>query len=290
MLAAAGCGASLGSGVTTEEGFFYSADTRLSYALDVPKGGTTPYPVVVFGHGSGPDTKNEKKAWALRLTARGFATFRFDKRGVGDSDGEYRRGYADFERLSGDLVAAVELVAADDRFDPARIGIMGSSQAGWILPMVATRSRDVDYVIILSGPTVTVGQHNFWDDAADDHTLSIDHLGSMLDDFVPAPGDFDPRPFVERMSVPAIWMFGREDRIIPAPQSAEIIREIERTHGYPFTVVTYPNAGHGLRDVETGDRVDYWPELLEWLGSEMVLSVEAPGRQQGVSTADRRAD
>ena len=59
---------------------------------------------------------------------------------MGDSDGVYQRGFADFELLSGDLIAAVDFVAADSRVDRTRIGLMGSSQAGWILPMVAARS------------------------------------------------------------------------------------------------------------------------------------------------------
>ena len=96
-----GCSSALGPQANTEEGFFFSGDTSLSYALDIPVVGTPPYPLVVFGHGSGPDTKNLFKKSARRLVARGVATFRFSKRGVGDSGGVYERGYADFELLAG---------------------------------------------------------------------------------------------------------------------------------------------------------------------------------------------
>ncbi len=189
--------------------------------------------------------------------------FRFDKRGVGDSDGVYKRGFVDFELLSGDLVAAVEFVAKDPRVDKTRIGLMGSSQAGWILPMVATRSPRVAFVIIRSGPTVTVGQHNYWDETADDESLSIDQLSRMFEDFGPVPGDFDPRPFIEQMTMPTIWLFGRQDRIIPAPRSAEIIREIIAEFGRPFSVIIYPNGGHSLRD--------YWDDLVPWLDKAIGL-------------------
>ena len=84
-----GCNAALGPEALTEEGFFFSGDSRLSYALDIPVVGGQPYPLVVFGHDSGPNTKNEFRASARRLVAQGIATFRFDKRGTGDSDGEY---------------------------------------------------------------------------------------------------------------------------------------------------------------------------------------------------------
>ncbi len=195
LVALAGCSSTvLGPSATTEEGFFFSGPTRLSYALDIPEAGSPPYPMVVFGHDSGPNTKNEDKDWARRLVDNGVAVFRFDKRGVGDSGGVYRRGFADFELLSGDLVAAVDFVFQDTRVDPTRIGLMGSSQAGWIIPMVATRSEHVAFTMILSGPAVTVGEHNFWDRIADDKNLTISQLSAMLAEFQRPAGDFDPRP------------------------------------------------------------------------------------------------
>ena len=268
LVALAGCSSTvLGPSATTEEGFFFSGPTRLSYALDIPEAGSPPYPMVVFGHDSGPNTKNEDKDWALRLVENGVAVFRFDKRGVGDSGGVYRRGFADFELLSGDLVAAVDFVFQDTRVDPSRIGLMGSSQAGWIIPMVATRSAHVAFTIILSGPAVTVAEHNFWDEIADDDNLTISQLSARLAEFQRPPGDFDPRPFIEEMTAPGLWLLGDQDRIIPARESAQIVREVAEAFGRPFSVVVYPDVGHGLRDVDSGDRIDFWVDLLPWLDS-----------------------
>ncbi len=268
LVALAGCSSTvLGPSATTEEGFFFSGPTRLSYALDIPEVGSPPYPMVVFGHDSGPNTKNEDKDWALRLVENGVAVFRFDKRGVGDSGGVYRRGFADFELLSGDLVAAVDFVFQDTRVDPARIGLMGSSQAGWIIPMVATRSAHVAFTIILSGPAVTVGEHNFWDKIADDKNLTISQLSAMLAEFQRPAGDFDPRPFIEGMTAPGLWLLGDQDRVIPARESAQIVREVAEAFGRPFTVVVYPDVGHGLRDVDSDNRIYFWVDLLPWLDS-----------------------
>ena len=276
----AGCSSSaLGPSATTEEGFFFSGTIRLSYALDIPVAGSTPYPLVVFGHDSGPNTKNEEKDWARRLVENGVAVFRFDKRGVGDSDGVYRRGFVDPELVSGDLVAAVDFVFQDTRVDQNRIGLMGSSQAGWIIPMAAALSERVAFTIILSGPAVTNGQHNFWDEIADDKNLTISQLSAMLAEFELPAGDFDPRPFIEEMTAPGLWLLGDQDRIIPARESAQIVREVAEEFGRPFTVVIYPDTGHGLRTVDKSylcrftrdvvgcDRVDYWPDLLAWLNS-----------------------
>ena len=267
LVALASCSSALGPSASTEEGFFRSGTTRLSYALDIPTAGSPPYPLVVFGHDSGPNTKNEFKDWARCLVENRVAVFRFDKRGVGDSDGVYRRGFADFELLSSDLVAAVDFVIQDARVDSTRIGLMGSSQAGWIIPMVATRSEQVAFTIIRSGPAVTVGQHSFWDEIADDDKLTISQLSVMLAEFQLPAGDFDPRPFIEGMTAPAVWLLGDEDRIIPARESAQIVRAIAEEFGRSFTVVVYPKADHGLRDVDSGERIDYWADLLPWLDS-----------------------
>ncbi len=203
--------------------------------------------------------------------------FRFDKRGVGGSDGVYRRGFADVELLASDLVAAVDFVMQDPRIDQTRIGLMGSSQSGWIIPITATRSKHVAFTILLSGPAVTNRQHNFWDETADDEDLSISQLSAMLSEFQPPDGDFDPRPFIEDMTAPGIWMFGDQDRIIPARESAQIVRDIAKEFGRPFTVVVYPNGDHGIRQVDSGgpfdflplvdtrDRIDIWADLLPWL-------------------------
>ncbi len=265
--AGAGCSSNtaLDLPATTEEGFFLSGTTRLSHALDIPVAGSPPYPLVVFGHDSGPNTKNEFIAWSRRLLENEIAVLRFDKRGVGNSDGVYQRGVADLELLAGDLVAAVDFVRQDTRVDPARIGVMASSQAGWIIPIVATRSEHVAFTILLSAPAVTVGEHNFWDQIADDETLTMSELSAMLARFQRPAGDFDPRPFLEAMTAPGLWLLGGQDRIIPARESAQIVRDAAEAFGRSFTVIIYPNGDHSLRDIDSRERIDYWADLLPWL-------------------------
>ena len=146
---------------------------------------------------------------------------------------------------------------------------MGSSQAGWIVPMVPTRSEYVAFTIFLSGSTVTVAQHNFWADVAENDDSSITELSARLTQFDPPTGDFDPRPFIEDMTAPGLWFLGDQDRITPARESAQILREVAEEFGSSFTVVVYPKTEHGLREVDGGsdcsitlgllgcDRVDF---------------------------------
>ncbi len=120
---------------------------------------------------------------------------------------------------------------------------------------------------MLSGLAVTVAQHNFWDDIASDENLTISQLSAMLAEFQAPAGDFDPRPFIEELTAPGLWLLGDQDQIIPARESAQIVRDVAEQFGRPFTVVVYPNGDHGLRDVVSGDGIDYWVDLLPWLDS-----------------------
>jgi len=74
-------------------GFFTNGPVRLSYRLDVPAH-SGPVGAVVFGHGSGMQMKDSCRVFGLAdgFLSRGFATLCFDKRGVGQSTGQYIPG------------------------------------------------------------------------------------------------------------------------------------------------------------------------------------------------------
>lgn len=257
-LAYAACGPStVAPFAEVDEGFFTNGAVRLHYSLDIPRGVENP-PLIILGHSSGRVTIDVNHRYALPLVQRGVAVMRFDKRGVGESDGEYSRRFDNLPVLGSDMAAAVDFIRDDPRIDGSRIGLMGHSQAGWVVPNAAARSSDVAFIILLAGPTVTGHQHNFWDATADDESLSVDELDALLRDFEPPAGDYDPRPDLEALSIPGLWIFGAEDRIIPSRRSAEILGELADSMGKDFTVVTYPGVGHRLD-------VNYWPDLFAWL-------------------------
>ncbi len=245
----------------TEYGYFQSGSLRLFYAFDLPEGVDRP-PLIVLSHGSGRVNTAVNARFALPLVQRGFAVLRFDKRGVGKSEGEYSKAFDHMTVLAGDLVAAVDFVRGDPRIDASRIGLMGQSQAGWVVPEAAVRSPDVSFVILLSGPTVTGQQANHWDQIADDESLSIVELEEIFRQFEPSGGDVDPRPHLEQLLVPGLWIYGEDDRIIPARPSAEILDGLVATLAKPFTVMIFPGVGHGIR-------TNYWSELFDWYDREV---------------------
>jgi pimeloyl-ACP methyl ester carboxylesterase len=108
-----------------------------------------PHPVVVFAHGSGPATRRVGP-FAPYFLQLGIGVLTFDKQGAGESEGEWQT--ADFASLADDVVAGVEFVKARPDVDAKRIGLLGSSQGGWIGSMAAARSKDVSFLLVRVGP------------------------------------------------------------------------------------------------------------------------------------------
>ena len=224
---------------------FPSGSVRLSYALDLPPG-PEPWPNTIAGNGPGPQTRDEAMSVKSRMTQAGFAVLRYDKRGVGDSTGTYEGvGIANSERMLGlladDMAAGVAFLRTRPEIDPNRIGLMGISQAGWIMPLAAARAP-VRFMVLVVGPTVPVGIEIYYSDLAEGTTASFDELSARLLEYR-GPLGYDPRPTLERLDVPGLWLLGAQDRSIPTRETVAILDELSGA-GRPYRWIVYPNAGH----------------------------------------------
>ena len=122
---------------------FASRGVRLAGRLVLPPG-ETPLPLAVILHGSEDYSGRLYYPEQYRLPAQGIAVFVYDKRGTGDSQGEYTQ---DFYLLASDAAAALDEARrmAGPRVD--RVGFVGGSQAGWIAPLAASQAP-VDFVLV----------------------------------------------------------------------------------------------------------------------------------------------
>jgi pimeloyl-ACP methyl ester carboxylesterase len=134
------------------------AKVRLAGTLTLPPG-KGPFPAVVLIAGSGPHGRDELifghrpfLVLADYLTRHGIAVLRYDKRGIGESTGDYATATSlDFAE---DADAAALWLAAQPGIDPRGVGLIGHSEGGLIAPMVAARDRSVAFVVLLAGPGV----------------------------------------------------------------------------------------------------------------------------------------
>jgi uncharacterized protein len=246
-------------------GFIVNGDVSLRYLLERPPG-PGPFPAVVVGHGSGETHKEDFPA-AARLLGMGFVVLRYDKRGVGESTGKYSMvGIANsekmFDDLSSDMAAGAAFLRTLPDVDRTRIGLVGPSQAGWIIPVAAKRSHPA-FMILLVGPTVTVGQEIYYSRYSEETTTPFDELSRILKEYR-GPQGFDPRPYLEELTVPGLWLLGAVDRSIPTKECVAILDELIAA-GKPYRRVVYPSAGHSLNGA------NFWPDVAGFLEEIKIL-------------------
>jgi pimeloyl-ACP methyl ester carboxylesterase len=113
-------------------------------------------PVVVLISGSGPQNRDEElmghKPFLVlsdHLTKNGIAVLRFDDRGIGKSKGDFKT--ATTVNFASDVEAAVEYLKTRKEIDKNKIGLIGHSEGGMIAPMVAAKSADINFIVLLAG-------------------------------------------------------------------------------------------------------------------------------------------
>jgi pimeloyl-ACP methyl ester carboxylesterase len=131
---------------------FASGEVHLAGTIVMPRG-RGPFPAVVFIHGSGPDSRENYRGQAVWFAHRGIAALIYDKRGVGQSTGDWR--YVHFDDLADDALAAVRLLRSRGDIRHDRVGLWGGSNGGWVAPLAAARDSNVAFVITVSGAAWT---------------------------------------------------------------------------------------------------------------------------------------
>src|SRR5439155_4579122 len=90
----------------------------------------------------------------------GFAVLTYDKRGVRGSGGTYdpSASAGNLQTLASDALAGLTWLRGQPQIDPARVGLSGGSQAGWVVEIAAARSRLVRFAALQSAPAMPVGR------------------------------------------------------------------------------------------------------------------------------------
>ena len=159
-----------------------------------------------------------------------------------------------FEDLASDIAAGVEFLRSRPEIDRNRIGLAGVSQAGWIVPIAAAKIQPA-FMLLIVGPTVSIGVENFYSNIVEITNAPVEDGYRQLPSFNGLHG-FDPKPVLESLNVPGLWLLGGEDRSIPTPATVAILDQLIAS-GKPYTHVVFPGVGHNLPP--------NWPEIEQWL-------------------------
>jgi pimeloyl-ACP methyl ester carboxylesterase len=315
----------------TEEAVHFANGKLTLAGTFVVAAGSGRHPAVVLFHGSGAQ---ERDLFMARWFAnQGIAALAYDKRGVGESTGDFRA--VPFMDLCDDGLAAIEYLKSRKEIDAKRIGVWGLSQGGWLGPLAASRSADVSFVIAVSGPGVSPGEQMIVYYANELRTQGVpesdvreasavrrdiwnymsngngyekarkeleqartkgwfgkakvqqdDSFGTL-----PTPAElrkqpahstqwfkqeavYDPVPALRAVRVPALFLFGDRDQLIPVAESVAAIRRVlaEDDH-HDFTIREFPNDDHQMRlttDATYGEiDPEYLKTMREWLASHV---------------------
>lgn len=250
-----------------------SGDVTLALELDLPPG-PGPHPVLVMVHGSGRGTRADFAGVVDTYRSSGIGIARYDKRGAGDSTGRFHDVDAGnsrdvFDLLADDLVAVVEHVATEPGVDPDRIGAIGVSQAGWIMPLAAGRSERIAYMISISGAASSVGVSDRFDRIAEDTPDPV-QVATELAAFDGEHG-YDPAADLAVLTIPALWIYGGRDTSNPTANDVAVLERIAAEHDVDFEIHVLPDADHALIDARTGRPADAQSIVDRWL-TERILA------------------
>lgn len=132
------------------------ANVTLTGTLTTPRG-PGPFPTVLLLAGSGPHDRDETLAGhhpflvlADALTRGGVAVLRYDKRGIAASGGDYAT--ATTEDFAADADAAIAFLKTRRELNMKKFGVIGHSEGGLIAAMLAARSPQISWIVLLAAP------------------------------------------------------------------------------------------------------------------------------------------
>jgi dienelactone hydrolase len=235
---------------------FRSDGATLAGTLLIPPGSGR-RAAVAYVTGSGPTTREYLPELQALLLPEGVAVLAYDKRGVGASGGSYpgeSPTEPTIDQLARDAAAAARFLAGRPEIDPGRVGLAGHSQAGWIMPLAATREPAIRFLVTFSGPAVTADENDLYQTLAGEGDRPQRLTDAAIDAQVEraGPGGVDPVPSIAALRIPALWLYGALDHVVPPRLSAKRLAPFVAEPGRDFTVWTFPRANHALVETKTG--------------------------------------
>lgn len=243
--------------IKTENVTFESEGIKLAGTIYSPK---NPNSAIVIIHGS--DQVPRMTKFAERLAQSDILVLTYDKRGVGESGGIYAGpevgtnniSIENLNLLAKDASAAVNVIHKTNK--DLSIGLIGASQAGWIIPIVANKNPLIEFMVLLSSPTITTleqlrfqfytnGRTEFWANHTEEDAR--EHIKNDPDKYQFKATD--PKENLKTLSIPGLWIFGEKDIQIPVKMCIEHLNAL-KLENKPFEYVLFPSLGHNTNKTE----------------------------------------
>jgi pimeloyl-ACP methyl ester carboxylesterase len=282
----------------------------LGATLALPAGADRPVPAVVLASGSGPLDRDSNvrgarfdvsRQLASALAGAGLASLRYDKRGVGESPGDWRAAGL-YDNVD-DLDRARATLAARPEVDAAAILLAGHSEGALLATALAARGAPVVGVVLLSTSATPGADLLRWQARRIaptlpapvravlrvlridlDRKVAANHakIRATRTDIARVGGaklnarwtrEFlahDPRADLARITVPVLAITGEKDLQVPAAD----LDVVAATVRGPVTVQRVPDLTHTLRSQPGAPSLGaYRRELREPVNREVLDAV-----------------
>jgi pimeloyl-ACP methyl ester carboxylesterase len=251
---------------------------QLEAELLVPDGGREVKSAMVFVGGSSPTEFSDYGGGFIdfflmdTFLQRDIAILLYNKRGVGDSSGNWKKG--SIESRAADTLEVVDYLRGLDIVNPKEIGVVGHSQGGWIVQLIASQDSELAYAISMAGPTVTVleqvmffEEHYYrWEGYEGRKLERRLEKKEKANEWMLANGDwfpffgigharnlyaYSPNDALLDISQPILLMYGEFDIMAPAEPSRERLEELYPA-GVPgnFSFYVAGDSNHSFREAE----------------------------------------
>ena len=260
--------------VNMEDITFKSEGISLAGTIYTPR---HPYAAVVIVHGS--DKQPRMREFALLLAKNGISVLTYDKRGVGESGGTYigpevgtnNISQDNLTLLAEDANAAVNIIHKKNKRVP--VGLVGFSQAGWIIPIAASKNQLVNFMVLFSGSVVptleqlrfqffTNGRVDFWDNHTE--AEAREHVRNDIDRYKFV--NTDPLDALGKLSIPGLWLFGNKDIQVPVGLSIERLNVL-KAQGKPYEYCLFSTLGHNVAFTLSTEPVDI---AIQWIKNRRI--------------------
>jgi len=251
--------------IKTENVTFESEGIKLAGTIYSPK---QPHSAVVIVHGS--DRVPRMTEFAKLFAKNDILVLTYDKRGVGESGGVYDGPEVGTNNISSDNLnllakdasSAINVIHKKNVNLP--VGLVGASQAGWIIPIVANKNPIVEFMVLFSCPTITTleqlrfqfytnGRTDFWENHTEEDTR--EHIKNDPDRYQFKATD--PKDALKTLSIPGLWLFGEKDIQIPVKMCIEHLNTL-KLKNKPYEYVLFPSLGHDTNKKEPIDISLHW--------------------------------
>jgi alpha-beta hydrolase superfamily lysophospholipase len=260
-----------------------------------------PKAVLLFVHGDGDMPYNADGYYDIiweSLRIQGYAVFSWDKPGIGESEGNWLN--QSMQDRQSETLAAIEAVQKKYQFKANNTGLIGFSQAGWVLPVLSNDKAKIGFAVGIGFARNWVNQGIYYTrtrlamDGANEKKI-INVLKSngkeilfldrnpTYEEYLKNSGEVpmtksryqfvlknyrsDATSDYSKISVPTLLLWGNKDLNVNAKGEFRWWNMTKNKNPFVNTHLIN-NAGHGMLDAESFDSqifsVSQWIKLM-WL-------------------------